>query len=272
MSYLKQGRVESMWDIEFNTQELSLAPSPAPLQEIQQNQQIRQQTPHEADELARTAGLLLENVKYEQNPKFQNSQFMGLMKQLRDGMMVVEGNQIVENSANSWASDFTTDVKGKGKAIDTHHGAQLDAPILTTNSPLGRSIGPTFGTHMGANLVGDAVREFPVSAQELPQESANDAYFRQENADYSSYWNDPATAPTQRVSDSVTPSWDQLQADWDQFEATTTGIKAIDNYQFQDNNPYLLGNSSKTRHHLTHLGLRQAFLEVRILGPRLPLY
>ena len=73
------------------------------------------------DELARAAGQVIDAVRHEQNPKFQNSQFLGLMKQLRDREVVVEGSKMVpKEEASGWAADFqsTVDVKGKGKAVD----------------------------------------------------------------------------------------------------------------------------------------------------------
>ncbi|KAI4116857.1 MAG: hypothetical protein LQ345_002799 [Seirophora villosa] len=47
------------------------------------------------DELAKTAGLLLENVKHDQSTKFQESNFLSLMRQLRDKEAKVEGDHIV---------------------------------------------------------------------------------------------------------------------------------------------------------------------------------
>jgi chemotaxis protein histidine kinase CheA len=50
----------------------------------------------EADELARTAGQLLDNLQHEQSEKFQNSRFLTLMRQLRDKEVKVEGDKMVE--------------------------------------------------------------------------------------------------------------------------------------------------------------------------------
>ena len=52
----------------------------------------------DADELARTAGQLLENVKHDQSTKFQQSNFLSLMRQLRDKEVKVEGDNIVDVS------------------------------------------------------------------------------------------------------------------------------------------------------------------------------
>ena len=179
------------------------------------------------DELARTAAVLLESVKDETNPKFQNSQFLGLMKQLRDGEIVVEGNQMVESDGRT--SSTKVDVKGKGRAIDHVLHSTLDKP----------DSGPG------------------------PQSSfldANDLYFQQENADYMRYWNESQVQPQGPTEESL--SWDYLQNDWENFEATATGIKAMTHYQFQENNPYLLGDSTTTRQHLVHTYGRQYVFEV----------
>ena len=55
----------------------------------------------EADELARTAGQLLENVKGEQSQKFQESNFLSLMRQLRDKEVRVDGDKLVDVSMPS---------------------------------------------------------------------------------------------------------------------------------------------------------------------------
>ena len=52
----------------------------------------------EADELARTAGTLLENVQHDRSQKFQQSSFLSLMRQLRDREVRVEGDKLVDVS------------------------------------------------------------------------------------------------------------------------------------------------------------------------------
>lgn len=216
--------------------------------ETQQSQEI--QKPHfDSDELARVAGMLVDNLKHEMNPKFQQSQFMGLMKQLRDGEVIVEGNKMVENDERMRNSEQinSMDLKGKGKErTDT-----LVDPI---------------SSYEWKNAV---ARGFlPIANQEQPQqegqqqEDPNEAYFRQENIDYTKYWQEVNNRIA--ISGDVTGQqreWDKLQEDWDHFEATSSGIKQIRNYQFQENNPYLLGDAS-TRHHVMHGGL-SSVIEVK---------
>jgi hypothetical protein len=54
-----------------------------------------QQHQDDPDAVARTAGQLLESVKDNQSDKFQKSQFLELMRQLRDREVRVEGDKIV---------------------------------------------------------------------------------------------------------------------------------------------------------------------------------
>lgn len=50
----------------------------------------------DADELAKTAGQLLDSLKHEQSQKFQQSNFLALMRQLRDKEVRVEGDKMVD--------------------------------------------------------------------------------------------------------------------------------------------------------------------------------
>lgn len=238
--------LEISWDKEFNAQEFKIAAASAPLQVIPQNQQILRPAAVEGDELARTAGLLLDNMKGEQNPKFQNSAFMGLMKQLRDGNVIVEGNQMVENTGQS-----TAVASGSQSAV----GAR---PTLQ-----GPYVGPQHGTQMSASAFArEALAKNSQEGEDILEDS-NDAYFRQENADYTRYWNESGLETTRGLADQV-PEWEKLQSDWDNFEATTTGITPVNSYHFQGSNPYLTGDSSTTRHHMVHQGVRQSVFEVSI--------
>ncbi|KAF9263323.1 TPR-like protein [Marasmius fiardii PR-910] len=204
------------WDKEFDAHQIA---RPETLEQVVVEPKARteQQTPQDADELSRTAALLLDVVKDEQNPKFQNSQFLSLMTQLRDRKVVVEGNQLVEN--NGVLPAAAVDVKGKGKAVEPQFN--------------GRDVMDLIGDHgMYGPLPGEQRQ------QQSPQEDANDTYFRQENAEYTRFWNE-VKATKGIPSSGMRYSWDKLQYDWDRFEATEQGIRPVAHYQFQQNNPYL---------------------------------
>lgn len=48
---------------------------------------------NEKDELAKTAGQLLDSVSHDQSQKFKESNFLALMRQLRDREVTVEGDE-----------------------------------------------------------------------------------------------------------------------------------------------------------------------------------
>ena len=54
------------------------------------------QDSRDADELARTAGQLLTSVQHDTSDKFQNSQFLALMRKIRDGVVKVQGEEFKE--------------------------------------------------------------------------------------------------------------------------------------------------------------------------------
>ncbi|KAJ4296517.1 hypothetical protein N0V90_006562 [Kalmusia sp. IMI 367209] len=90
--------------------------SPAPEQMIQQPDQQEEQEQkqehqprHDDDEMAQTAGRLLERVSDNTSEKFQNSQFLELMRRLRDREVRVEGDKMVEVSAQSTSSPSTSE-------------------------------------------------------------------------------------------------------------------------------------------------------------------
>ena len=69
--------------------------------------QRAEKAPHdESDDLARTAGQLLDNVKHDQSQKFQESNFLALMRQLRDREVRVEGDKMVDVSTFSWPTSL----------------------------------------------------------------------------------------------------------------------------------------------------------------------
>lgn len=112
----------ALWEKEFSAHHDSIQNQPS---EHAVNRVQEQQSPRrtgEPDELARTAALLIDTVREDQNPKFQNSGFMKLMRGLRDGEVVLDGNELVASS--EFQTSIPADVKGKGKAT-VSTGTQL---------------------------------------------------------------------------------------------------------------------------------------------------
>jgi hypothetical protein len=55
---------------------------------------------HDADELARTAGQLLESISHDQSQKFRESNFLALMRRIRDREVHIEGDEFREVSTS----------------------------------------------------------------------------------------------------------------------------------------------------------------------------
>jgi hypothetical protein len=65
-----------------------------------QGQQDTLTRTHDADALAQTAAKLLDSVRHEQDQKFQQSNFLALMRRIRDREVQVEGDEFREVSSN----------------------------------------------------------------------------------------------------------------------------------------------------------------------------
>lgn len=62
------------------------------------NKSDAQERRDDADELAKTAGQLLDSVSHEQSQKFKNSNFLALMRRIRDREVHIEGDEFREVS------------------------------------------------------------------------------------------------------------------------------------------------------------------------------
>lgn len=80
------------------------------------NQAMRETNSNEADQLARTAGRLVSTVEHETNSKFKQSNFLNLMRKIRDKQAGIEGKDIVERSTDEQVSSPSVSLdKGKGR-------------------------------------------------------------------------------------------------------------------------------------------------------------
>ena len=242
---------------------------PVPTQISEEQQQHRVADSAEQDALARTAGKLVEVLREEQNPKFKNSQFMGLMRSLADRTSVVEGTDIVTASSVPVNTTSTSaEAKGKGKErADTGSTFGQTTPVYPFPANVGAiSDGqPSSSTHMQGQTPNIS------TTSEVTQDPYDEVYeyFKQENEEYIAY-----QRAAKRVADddrglwddsSQQYEWDKLQSEWDAWEANAVGVRKMSNYQFATENPYLLGSS--TRVHEMHSSLDQVGIPgVRITG------
>jgi hypothetical protein len=66
----------------------------------------RDKTRHDSDALAQTAAQLLSSVGRSSSEKFQQSNFLALMRKLRDHEVVVEGDNLVEVRVNIHHAEY----------------------------------------------------------------------------------------------------------------------------------------------------------------------
>lgn len=81
--------------------------------EPQQEQKQEQPPLNDEDEMAATAGRLLERIADNTSEKFQNSQFLQLMRRLRDHEVRVEEDKIVEVNAQENAANSSSQLQNR---------------------------------------------------------------------------------------------------------------------------------------------------------------
>ena len=101
---------------------------------VQEQQEPKQSTKEDDDALAATAQELLEKVEHNQSDKFRNSQFLGLMRKLRDREVKVEGDKMVETVS-------ATQIHPKRTLTpDSGYDSGANTPIASTSSTSTTSI------------------------------------------------------------------------------------------------------------------------------------
>lgn len=100
------------------------------LVEQEPKQQDEQPKMNDDDEMAATAGRLLERVADNTSEKFQNSQFLELMRRLRDREVRVEGDKMVEvNDQAPHAAQSTEQTTVQPSATQSSLGQDTATPI-----------------------------------------------------------------------------------------------------------------------------------------------
>ena len=105
---------------------------------LEQKQEAQQQARDDADELAATAGQLLDSVADNQSAKFGNSKFLELMRKLRDREVWVEGDKMVDVNEVSQLSNYTGSTIAVNKAWDQQQDKILSMDLEGTKH--GRSV------------------------------------------------------------------------------------------------------------------------------------
>ncbi len=100
------------WAEAFTAFESSSKPAQA-LAEAPAVEKVDYSDPLERDELARTAGKLVSSVEHDQSAKFKQSNFLDLMRKIRDKQAGIQGDNIVDTADAATSLD-----KGKGRALE----------------------------------------------------------------------------------------------------------------------------------------------------------
>lgn len=131
---------DSVWDTAFTAYDSQRPASPPQSMAHQTEQKAQQQRPitdpHEADELARTAGKLVSTVEHDTSDKFKKSNFLNLMRKIRDKQAGIQGTDIVEGESFGGASADSAPVPSvdKGKAREMS-SSQSDEMITNGQLP-----------------------------------------------------------------------------------------------------------------------------------------
>ncbi|KAG9302031.1 hypothetical protein G9A89_021075 [Geosiphon pyriformis] len=228
--------------------------------------------------LAITAGALLDVVEGETNPKFQNSDFLKLMKNFRDQKMVIERNKVVEQKvpvSPIWAPEFNLQQKSSWASEFNEQRSMNFNPLISSTDNGWKS---EFLMTLGST----GVEDFSKSAMDFERESYNkelekkwNEYAIRENflplPDLSELKEfDRKLGPTtqgevvkhqfnslnyaqeftridQAAESQERREWNDMQNDWEKYEPHNTGyitsFHDYDNYIFQSKNPcFDIGN------------------------------
>ena len=103
---------------------------------IDQEQKEPDQNAREDDDaLAATAQELLEKVEHNQSDKFRNSQFLGLMRKLRDREVKVEGDKMVETVSATQVHPKRTLTPDSGYDSGTNTPLASTSTTASTSTP-----------------------------------------------------------------------------------------------------------------------------------------
>lgn len=100
----------------------------------EQSERTADQDSRDADELARTAGQLLRSVNSETSTKFQNSQFLDLMRRIRDREVEVQNNDLHDVSTGAAATTQPEYLDGIRAELQHQHQNQYQQQEPSSSS------------------------------------------------------------------------------------------------------------------------------------------
>ncbi|KAI8584207.1 hypothetical protein K450DRAFT_218657 [Umbelopsis ramanniana AG] len=235
------------WETEFANQEDSWAA------EFSKQETENIVAGSEKEALAKTAGMLLESIDMESNPKFKSSNFLQFMRQLRDSEVSIEGSKVVPaNGESSWASEFAGGETSGNWASEFNQGTSQGAKdgnmwseefakgaergwvedFTSTSGPVNTVADPI-------NVPDDWATEFtndPVNAAQMEEAFAKGTEFQD--------WVQQYHANIAHLKTAQDAEWEGMQKDWEKYKPDQgLGYRAsnpeFDEYGFHPTNPYL---------------------------------
>ena len=273
----RQQDVEPDWAAHFASVE-EVLPVPIHATPQTQNEPMPASSTIKTDDLAGVAGLVIDSIKHETNPKFKESQFIGLMHWLHEWDVIIDRNDMVQkdmgalyvdgNGSLGWvnltslstiqpiSAPGTTEIKINDQA------AELDI-ISIEPQPAVHPLGvPSLQHHKPAvkynmtNLVG----EYYCMAMDLNQHhqqhiSLNSATASthppsqvsiSSNQEYEELESPVILGKDYLLCDQsmnrahIMEEWGKLQASWDKLDATATGLQSTGDVQASEaSKPYI---------------------------------
>ncbi|KAG2206128.1 hypothetical protein INT47_003777 [Mucor saturninus] len=229
------------WEKEFAAQETSWATE---FEDQQQQQPITANNDNEA--LARTAAMLLDSVDVEANPKFKNSQFMSLMRKLRDSEVAIEGDKMVETKGK-WASEFEQEKGGDwANQFTQNAGSARSGNMWSSEFAQKAERGWTDEFHHEKNQhkqPGDWASEFSKQSSNMSPQEMQQLFGKGTETDD---WVQQYNKNISHLKTAQDHEWDSMQKDWEKFNPAEQGLgyrasnPEYNIYNFTTNNPYLL--------------------------------
>ncbi|KAI7879955.1 TPR-like protein [Lichtheimia hyalospora FSU 10163] len=235
--------VDVNWEKEFEAQESGWAAEFA-----EQEGTTATTSEHDKEALARTAGMLLDSVDVNSNPKFKNSNFMNLMRNLRDRKVSIEGNKMVpSNQGGDWVSEF-------GHGASTSSWAD-DFAAKAGNASSGNMWSNEFAAKAERGWSEEFTATNPMHQQPAMASSSSQDWtseFSKQEADIFGKgtemhdWVEQYHRGMDRIKEAQDSDWQEMQKDWDRlkedngssaFRATNPEYQT---YNFATDNPYLL--------------------------------
>ncbi|KAJ1929217.1 hypothetical protein IWQ60_001388 [Tieghemiomyces parasiticus] len=250
------------WAVQFDAaHEVSHIPTMIVSESVEAAEQARSETAAEVlstqedpAAIAAAARELLDSVADSDNPKFQNSQFMNLMKKLRDKEAIIENDTVVERTGEAWADEFT----------------RVEPASSVGERAAGNMWSQEFATRLEKDWTEDLADGEAGKSSNWAAQFADDAEFRELEAAFndgrtteewvSEYRKNIAPLSTEPADE----EWEAMAKRWEE-QAPVVGMgyhadaEAYQTYTFEANNPYLT-RPSLTDAEIGQLDLGEAIL------------